>query len=248
MTTASSKIFIINLDTSKARWQESQNQLCDLDFERVNAIDGNQLEPSVLKQFYDHQLNRQQYHKVLTLGEIGCYLSHRKVWQKIVNENLDFALVLEDDFINKTNISNLLDDVAQIKQPWHYIKLAEFPIKRKVVFSEKLGSANLGIYNKIPAKTCAQIVSLEGAKHLLAMSEKFGRPVDIDIQHWWKHDLRVFGLQPYPFEINESMGSDIENMGGRKKSKSRRMFKLYKQVLFYFRNKQHTTTLLSKNS
>ncbi|GAC39673.1 hypothetical protein GPSY_4062 [Paraglaciecola psychrophila 170] len=41
------------------------------------------------------------------------------------------------------------------------------------------------------------------------------------------------------------MDSDIENKGARKKSKRRRIFKFYKQVLFYFRNRQHTATLIS---
>jgi glycosyl transferase family 25 len=59
------------------------------------------------------------------------------VWQKIVDEHLDFALVLEDDFINNTDISKLMVDVANIKQPWYCIKLAESSIKRKIIFSEK---------------------------------------------------------------------------------------------------------------
>jgi glycosyl transferase family 25 len=90
-----------------------------------------------------------------------------------------------------------------------------------------------------------QIISLVGAKLLLKMSEKFGRPVDMDIQYWWESNIYVFGLQPYPFEINQKIDSDIENKGSRKKSKKCRMCKLYKQVLFYFRNKQQTATPLS---
>jgi hypothetical protein len=31
-------------------------------------------------------------------------------------------------------------------------------------------------------------------KYLLAMSETFGRPVDVDIQHWWGDDLYILGL------------------------------------------------------
>ncbi|NCC04170.1 MAG: glycosyltransferase family 25 protein [Proteobacteria bacterium] len=35
----------------------------------------------------------------LTNGEIGCFLSHRSLWQKIANSNLDYAIVLEDDTV-----------------------------------------------------------------------------------------------------------------------------------------------------
>ena len=78
----SNKIFVINLDRSKNRWLESQNQLNGCEVERVSAVDGAKLEAELLNACFDEGLNRQRYHKVLTSGEIGCYLSHRKVWQK----------------------------------------------------------------------------------------------------------------------------------------------------------------------
>jgi glycosyl transferase family 25 len=165
MAMAAYKIFVINLDASIFRMGECQNQLCDYDFERISAVDGSQLEHNELTQFYDVDLNRQQYHSLLTLGEIGCYLSHRKVWQKIVDEQLDFALVLEDDFINNTDISELVHNVAQIKQPWHCIKLAEFPIKRKIIFSDLLGTVNIGTYDKIPIGDVRAIWSASGCRY-----------------------------------------------------------------------------------
>jgi glycosyl transferase family 25 len=63
------------------------------------------------------------------------------------------------------------------------------------------------------------MISFVGAKYLLAMSEKFGRPVDVDIQHWWENGLYILGMQPYPLEINHSMDIDIENKGARKNQK-----------------------------
>lgn len=30
-------------------------------------------------------------------GVIGCYLSHRKFWQTVVDKNLDSAIIFEDD-------------------------------------------------------------------------------------------------------------------------------------------------------
>lgn len=247
MPKAVSKIFVINLEGSNDRWDASQAQLIDCNYERVEAVNGERLSLEAFHQHFDKDLNHQQYHKVLTKGEIGCYLSHRKVWKKIVDEKLDFALVLEDDFVSGESISGLIDEVSQIHQPWDCIKLTEHPIKRKVIYSEQVVQSALITYNKVPAKTCAQFISYAGAQKLLAASEKFGRPVDVDIQHWWESGLRVFGLKPYPFEINQNVDSDIEHKGQRKKSKTRRIFKWYKQILFYFKNKRHTAILLSKN-
>ena len=65
-----------------------------LPFERIDAVDGAQL--STLQKYlhYSPQLNKQQYHYPLSNGQIGCYLSHRKAWQKIVDEKLKYAIVL----------------------------------------------------------------------------------------------------------------------------------------------------------
>jgi glycosyl transferase family 25 len=66
--------------------RKSKSQLYNFDFERVNAVDGGKLKHDELSDHHDVDLNRQQSHCLLTLGEIGCYLSHRKVWPKIVDE------------------------------------------------------------------------------------------------------------------------------------------------------------------
>ena len=55
---------------------------------------------------------------------------------KIVDEHLDFALVLEDVFINNTAISKLVVGVVNIKQPWHCIKLAKSSIKQRIFFGK----------------------------------------------------------------------------------------------------------------
>ena len=33
----------------------------------------------------------------LAPGEIGCFLSHLHIWKKIINDNLPYALIFEDD-------------------------------------------------------------------------------------------------------------------------------------------------------
>ena len=53
---------------------------------------------------------------------------------KIVDEHLDFALVLEDVFINNTAISKLVVGVVNIN--WHCIKLAKSSIKQRIFFGK----------------------------------------------------------------------------------------------------------------
>jgi len=237
------KVFVINLDASTLRWQKSQEQLERLQIpktsiERLSAVDGNVISDAQRNRHFDTTLNQQQYHKTLTAGEIACYLSHRKVWAKIVAEDLDFALVLEDDFILNGDLSALFATAAMIEQPWHCIKLMEYPLKRKELSRQRINNFELVRYKKVPARTGAQLISLSGAKKLLLASEKFGRPIDIDLQYWWENDLTILGLKPYLFQVNHSSVSDIENISRRNSVKTRYLSKLYQQMYFYLENQR----------
>jgi len=35
--------------------------------------------------------------RMMTFGEIGCFMSHYNVWKKMVKEHVNTALILEDD-------------------------------------------------------------------------------------------------------------------------------------------------------
>jgi glycosyl transferase family 25 len=240
------KIFVINLDSSKERWRECQKQLPIITFERISAINGADLSDVQLNECFDVNLNKWQYHKTLTAGEIGCYMSHRKAWEKIIEENLDFAVVLEDDFLLNGSIEELVDNIAKITQSWHCIKLAKYPVKRKELTSYLIDMFRLVTYDKVPTRTCAQAISKEGAKRLLRVSSRFGRPVDIDMQYWWEHDLTIFGLKPYIFNLNDSSESDIERIFSRKKAHSRSFSKILQQVYFYVENNNASKNFISR--
>lgn len=37
------------------------------------------------------------HHRQMTMGEIGCFLSHYNIWERIVERNQQLVLILEDD-------------------------------------------------------------------------------------------------------------------------------------------------------
>lgn len=99
-------ILIINLDRAKARWEKVSTTmrsagLTDREFSRLSAVDGRTLSFA--------ELQNQSTKLAMFLqprGVIGCYLSHRKFWQYVVDEHLDRAIVLEDDI-------HLVDDFKE---------------------------------------------------------------------------------------------------------------------------------------
>lgn len=242
-----SKIFIINLADSHARLAHCRQQLADIQFERIEAVNGRNLNAQQIAQHYDEKHNPVRYHKPLTVGEVGCYLSHRKVWQRIIDEQLDYAIVLEDDFVLNQPIDGISQALEAISEPWDYIKLAEYPNKRKAIHSASCGAYELVVYNKVPARTCAQVVSLQGAKKLLAASQRFSRPVDIDIQYWWEMGIVVYGLKPYIFKPNLSVYSEIDGLRHRKQSHRRLLGRIFQQIRFLLNNRKALRRLLRQN-
>lgn len=132
--------YIINLDRQKNRWEQFQREAKFqkikgnknlFDFcKRISAIDGKELD---LKNFMSHQIEKSyplsdQYYVDpdprllsiirddnisvnLTKEEIAVALSHVKAWQKIVDENQSYALVLEDDVFFEKEFANTVNQI-----------------------------------------------------------------------------------------------------------------------------------------
>lgn len=109
------KTFIINLERESEK-RENIKKECHklkLDFEIYNAIDGYTLSESFIQNIvYDYPNN------YLTKGEIGCALSHINVYKKIIEYNLPYALIIEDD----TSFDTKLPDFLKAFQEKNYKK------------------------------------------------------------------------------------------------------------------------------
>ncbi|RUO75808.1 glycosyltransferase family 25 protein [Idiomarina seosinensis] len=231
-------ILLINLDRSKQRLQSATEQLNQwrLPFTRISAVDGKSLDENTVKRVFDEDNARCRYPYDLTIGEIGCYLSHVKCWQYIVDHKLDFAVILEDDLCLNADTPKVLDQLRKITTEWDYIKLAS-PYKfRPYHIVEQLTQSNPTISlvryrQKIPSGTVAQVISYRGAQRLLQQRPPFFRPIDVDIQ--WQHELTLdtFGLLPYIAD-NADAPSEIQQLATRKALKQRRWVKLKELLRF----------------
>ncbi|MBQ4860276.1 glycosyltransferase family 25 protein [Pseudoalteromonas sp. MMG013] len=206
-------IFLINLDQSTQRLKACSDRLNQqsLSFERISGVYGKSLSYDELHRHYSTNLNSKKYHRALSQGEIGCYLSHRKAWQTIVDRKLDYAIVIEDDFKLVGNLHDVFNTIKNLNFDWQLIKLAAYENRKKpIAYSQKLnGLFSLVIHKKAMTGCCAQAISLEGAKRLLEASEQFARPVDTDIQHIWETAVPVYSIMPYYIEQAGEFESDI---------------------------------------
>lgn len=107
------KIFVVNLKSSTERRKamEQQLQKYQLPFEIFDAVKGTALAEKEILQYFDKEYydSRPFYY---TAGMIGCTLSHYFLYQKIVKEKVDIALILEDDMALGKELPQVLDKLA----------------------------------------------------------------------------------------------------------------------------------------
>ena len=118
------RIFLINLDCRPDRLAYVSTQLHELHlpFTRISAVLGKNLTESE-QQLFDKDRFIIEYKKPVTLGEIGCAMSHRLIWQKMLDENLEYALILEDDIEISAELTDFLEK-SQHYQAFDFLNLS----------------------------------------------------------------------------------------------------------------------------
>lgn len=228
------KIFVINLDSNLERLNFMKKQ-CDrlgLEFERIAAIRGRDLTVEQRKECYSIEANTRSYDSLLTDGEIGCYLSHIHCWQKIIEEDLECALILEDDAELLDTLPMYVEKLIKNNKLWDYVELSHGskirPAQKLYALGDQL---QLATRLRLNSTTTAQLVSYQGAQKLLKSSKPIKRPVDIDLQFWYEKSLRCFSVSPFPVK-SADFESDISAMGRKSRGSS-----LYKRLVWQTKHK-----------
>lgn len=233
-------IYLINLDESTDRLTACDKLLKQhgLAYERVSAVLGKALSESDIARVYDQEANKKSYYRTLSQGEIGCYLSHRECWKRIVESGEPYGIVLEDDINITGDVLKAVELIEQVDFSWDLVKLAPYNRKtRKVMLSHKLDDEfELVIHNKPMSGCAATIYSRQGAQKLLATTEQFYRPVDTDIQHFWEKGIYVWSLAPYVFQQNLDSESTIT--ASRKHNTKRHWVRKIQQIKEFFNNRK----------
>ncbi|TMP32425.1 glycosyl transferase family 25 [Pseudoalteromonas rubra] len=237
-------IFIINMDGCEDRWQSTYTRLREvgLDATRFPATNGKLLSESEVTAWYNPSENHKRYHRHLTPGEIGCYISHYRIYEKVVNENIPYALVLEDDLHIEDSLAPLLSLFSDI-EGWDMVKLSDNranPFIEQTVLNQKF---TMGNYKKVPNGTQGYLISLGGAKKLI-QRRPFFRPIDVDFQFHGELGLRIIGIKPYPISEDISFESAIENINqGRHSNRSTFLRNIKHRVRMYIQRQSRSADL-----
>ncbi len=126
------KAFILHLERAVQRRPQVERLRAALPCasEIVAATDGAKLTDADVAAVYARQLHRPRFSFALNRAEIGAFLSHRAAWRRIVEQNLDYALVFEDDAeIDAAAFARTCELARRTRAQWDYV-LAPTPQNR----------------------------------------------------------------------------------------------------------------------
>lgn len=155
------KAILINLNKDMGRLGFMTKQLGDLNmsFERLEAVHGKEYMEKDGSE-YDEELAISRGGRKLSLGEIGCALSHKRCYQKFLNDpeykDTKYLLILEDDVELDKNFKTILENEIKKNEEnykWNYLQF-NYPeqissLRQKYKTQFILFKTSVGIVRKI---------------------------------------------------------------------------------------------------
>tara|TARA_B100001094_G_scaffold329815_1_gene393456 strand:- start:10273 stop:11067 length:795 start_codon:yes stop_codon:yes gene_type:complete len=189
-------VFVINLDTSQkrlVRFQQEANRV-NLEFERISAVAGSTLSKKEIENIYPSTQIRKHFRQALNAGELGCFLSHIKCWQKVVDDKLDYAMILEDDIGIHPDTQRFATEAGRHCQHWDLIQLNNRDTQDTKIHDTLriLDDYALTLQTKFSIGAVGYLVSYAGAQKLLQNAFPIKYPVDHYFRHWFSSGVRGF--------------------------------------------------------
>ncbi|XP_064845780.1 procollagen galactosyltransferase 2-like [Oncorhynchus masou masou] len=231
------EIFLINLKRRLDRRQRMLSTMTSLGLQATltDAVDGKALNTSQLQALGIEMIPGYQdpySGRVLTRGEIGCFLSHHSTWVQLLERGLSKVLVLEDDVRFeprfKRRMMTIMEEVEKAQLDWDLIYVG-----RKRMQVRQPERSVEGVNNLVEADysywTLGYALSAQGARKLLA-AQAFSKMLPVDeflpvmfnkhpnsdfMSHFESRDLKAFSVEPlllYPTHYTGEPGyvSDTE--------------------------------------
>ena len=227
--------FVISIPNEVDRQKHAKKQLhsiCDKSEFFFAAT-----KPNKFPSNYNKWKRRFYYGRDLTPEEFGCFNSHKTVLKKIVSKKILKALVLEDDFIFLDDFEKSINNLLKCSYNWELVRLLSKPkLKNKV----KKTVADLDTKYKLvrlstaPGGAYAYIITLKGAKKLLAAMNNIWCPADLVMGQPWRTDLEILTIMPSIASWNKSFKSAIGDDTNKNHLRFRKKQLVgWRMILFY---------------
>lgn len=132
----------------------------------------------------------------LTPGEIGCYLSHRAVWEQFLASDSEVCCVLEDDGVLRDDFLDTVMDIVSARQHWDLVRLFSLYRRGARPVCITAGSRQLNWVACSAMGLLGYLLTRKAAETLLSQTRHIMWPIDEVIDRSWEHGLRQFVVHP----------------------------------------------------
>lgn len=230
-------IYYISLPNAKSRLKKLRPLIDRLNFpnKKITAINGEMLSTK----FMDDLISKNIF-KYFALradgikkGEIGCYLSHTRIWQEFLQTNYSYAIILEDDVsFNPDQFNNLLPNLITHRNKWDILKLNKGGNSSlKLPVAKFQDPYKLYYILENHENAAGYIINRKAAITLLNYSKKIALPLDFFIERTWETGLKLLAVEPNLVHIDYQLGN--YNSSGINKSKVYKINNLNKNSFIY---------------
>lgn len=211
-------IFVINLERDVERRRHMTEVLGGLGLaaEFVTAVNGRQLAESDRAAF-DRARSQRIYGVDMMDTEIACYLSHYRLYERIVRERIDAALIMEDDVHVEPILPRIVADLLVCRfTEWLVVRLdskrTEMHHPPTARYSgtrvaELSGGASLYRLRFRVLGTGAYLIRRAGAERMLAYGKRIFMPIDQTMDRYWENGILPYAVRPFPVLQREDFGS-----------------------------------------
>ncbi|MDM2744846.1 MULTISPECIES: glycosyltransferase family 25 protein [Citrobacter] len=241
------KIYIVSLKKDNARRTNLSNQLKKLNipFEIIDAVEGNLLDALIIDNYNKKAIYR--YKRLVGPNEIGCSLSHQKVYLDIIKNKIEWAIILEDDVNVKVDFLTLIKNkIYQFDKDNLYIlggqngllskKMQQTSFFNKIELNKTFFLEKAIKSEKYIFRTCCYMINNNVAKKLV---EKFNNEFFI-ADDWLtlkkdkiiKH-IFISDMIDHPTDLSDS-SIELERQGRQKKKI--KLISFFKTIYCYLRN------------
>lgn len=199
--------YVINMDDNPDRMARAAAELerLGITYQRIPAVNGRSISEEELAHVYDARANARRARHPLIGPEIGCYLSHISVWERIAAGSAPGGIVLEDDFAASDSLPAVIDALKDDDGGWEIVKLFSLHRQQGVVSRRSLVKGiEIVVPYKVPTTTLGYAIRRDAAARLAAGALPISRPIDEDHKHFWELNLQVALVMPPPLQFAET--------------------------------------------
>lgn len=203
------RTFVLNLEHNTERKKYMQDLLKDIpiDYGFFPAVYGKSI--TNIDQFYDSKLAEKKAKRQLNVGEIGTAISHKNIYKKMIDENIEQALILEDDVTFLDGFIDVYKKIEKINVGNKIILLGTIVKKKIKKIWKKTLTPEHSMYLVLNnyAGAYGYIIGLDAAKRIYYHNKKVF--IEADKWKYYRRLSQIWLVSPSVVTVDEIFPSEI---------------------------------------